>query len=225
MICGSALSETMASMDPDMTRIDPLNVVTNPELVEKLKPVRAMLGFVPNSTLIMARHPKLLDAFQLLAMAALGPGKVPPDLKIMVGHIASRAAGCRYCMAHTAHIAERRTVGAEKIEALWDYERSQLFSPAERAALAFAQAAASVPNAVSDSDFDELKMHYDEDQIVEMLGVVALYGFLNRWNDSLATPLEDAPRDFAEHHLSPAGWSVGKHGRSEDKGPFSGGRE
>jgi uncharacterized peroxidase-related enzyme len=195
-----------------MARIAPLNAAAAPDIAEKLGPVRAMLGFVPNSTLIMARHPKLLEAFQQLAMAALGPGKVPPDLKIMIGHVASRAAGCRYCMAHTAHIAERRSVATEKIEALWDYERSPLFSPGERAALAFAQAAASVPNAVSDSDYDELKKHFDEDQIVEMLGVVALYGFLNRWNDSLATPLEEQPRAFAERHLGAVGWSAGKHG-------------
>jgi alkylhydroperoxidase family enzyme len=122
-------------------------------------------------------------------------------------------------MAHTAHIAERRTVAADKIETLWDYERSPLFSLVERAALAFAQAAASEPNAVSDSDFVEHKKHFDEDQIVETLGVVALYGFLNRWNDSLATPLEDQPREFAERHLSSTGWSVGKHGGSIDMKP------
>lgn len=198
-----------------MSRIAPLDSSHDPELLDKLKPVRAMLGFVPNSTLIMARHPKLLDAFQQLAAAALGTGRVSPDLKIMIGHIASRASGCRYCIAHTAHIAERRSVAVDKIEALWEYERSPLFSPAERAALAFAQAAASVPNAVEDSDFAELRKQFDDDQIIEMLGVVALYGFLNRWNDTLATPLEDQPREFAEHHMRASGWSVGKHGQTK----------
>ena len=199
-----------------MKRIPPLDPGSTPEILERLKPVRAMLGFVPNSTLIMARHPKLLDAFQQLAAAALGPGQVPPDLKIMVGHIASRAAGCRYCIAHTAHIAERRGVAADKMEALWDYEQSPLFSPAERAALGFAQAAASVPNAVEDIDFVELRKHFDDDQIVEILGVVALYGFLNRWNDTLGTPLEDQPHEFAERHLTSSGWSLGKHTRSDE---------
>lgn len=196
-----------------MPRIAPLDPTQHPGLVESLKTVEAMLGFVPNSTLIMARHPKLLEAFQLLAAAALGPGRVAADLKIMVGHIASRAAGCRYCIAHTAHIAERRHVPAAKIEAIWNFERDAQFSAAERAALGFAQAAAAVPNAVSDSDFVELKRHFDEDQIAEMLGVISLYGFLNRWNDSLATPLEAQPRAFAETHLAAQGWTVGKHGK------------
>lgn len=195
-----------------MARIDPLDLETTPGLREKLKTVEAMLGFVPNSTLIMARHPALLAAFQQLAAAALGPGRVDAGLKILVGHVASRAAGCRYCIAHTAHIAERRHVPAEKIEAVWDFERSALFAPAERAALAFAQAAAAVPNAVEDGDYAELKKHFDQEQIVELLGVVALYGFLNRWNDSLGTPLESQPREFAEQHLAASGWAAGKHG-------------
>jgi uncharacterized peroxidase-related enzyme len=196
-----------------MSRIEPLDPDSVPGLREKLKVVESMLGFVPNSTLIMARRPELLAAFQQLAAAALGPGRVDPGLKILVGHVASRAAGCRYCIAHTAHIAERRHVTAEKIEAVWDFERSALFSAAERAALAYAQAAAAVPNAVEDNDYVQLKNHFDEEQIVELLGVIALYGFLNRWNDSLGTPLEAQPRAFAEQHLAARGWSIGKHGR------------
>jgi uncharacterized peroxidase-related enzyme len=196
-----------------MSRIEPLDPDSVPGLREKLKVVESMLGFVPNSTLIMARRPELLAAFQQLAAAALGPGRVDPGLKILVGHVASRAAGCRYCIAHTAHIAERRHVTAEKIEAVWDFERSALFSAAERAALAYAQAAAAVPNAVEDNDYAQLKNHFDEEQIVELLGVIALYGFLNRWNDSLGTPLEAQPRAFAEQHLAARGWSIGKHGR------------
>ena len=195
-----------------MSRIQPLDADSVPGLREKLKVVESMLGFVPNSTLIMARRPELLAAFQQLAAATLGPGRVDAGLKVLVGHVASRAAGCRYCIAHTGHIAERRNVSAAKIEAVWDFERSALFTPAERAALAFAQAAGAVPNAVEDSDFAALRKHFDEEQIVELLGVVALYGFLNRWNDSLGTTLESQPRDFAERHLAPSGWSAGKHG-------------
>jgi hypothetical protein len=38
-----------------------------------------------------------------------------------------------------------------------------------------------------------------------------LLGFLNRWNDTLATPLETGPRNFAECHLAATGWEIGKH--------------
>jgi hypothetical protein len=59
--------------------------------------------------------------------------------------------------------------------------------------------------------FDELRHHWDEGQIVEIIGIIAMFGFLNRWNDTFATPLEDEPLEFGEEHLADKGWSAGKH--------------
>lgn len=196
-----------------MERITPLTKDAVPELAEGFSKIEAILGFVPNSNLIMARHPQLLRAFQQLAVAALAPGKITQELKILIGHMASRAAGCAYCMAHTGHIAEKNGVDPRKLEALWSYETSPLFSDAERAALALARGAAVTPNAVTDADFADLKAHYSEDEIVEMIGVIALYGFLNRWNDTLATELERLPLRFGQDQLAHKGWRAGKHAR------------
>jgi alkylhydroperoxidase family enzyme len=77
--------------------------------------------------------------------------------------------------------------------------------------LDFAIAASSVPNAVSDATFAELHKHWTEEQIVEIVGVISLFGFLNRWNDTMATPLEDEPIAVAEKYLARGGWNVGKH--------------
>jgi uncharacterized peroxidase-related enzyme len=195
-----------------MHRITPLTKDAVPELAEGFARIEAILGFIPNSNLIMARHPALLRSFQQLAVAALAPGKVPQDLKIMIAHMTSRAAGCSYCIAHTGHIAEKNGVTDAKLTAIWDYEKSDLFSQAERSALTLARGAAMVPNAVTDADSSELKKHFSEDQIVEMIGVIALYGFLNRWNDTLATELERDPLQFGKAHLGSTGWDVGKHG-------------
>jgi alkylhydroperoxidase family enzyme len=88
-----------------------------------------------------------------------------------------------------------------------------LFTEDERAALRFAQSAAAVPNAVSDEDFVEMGRYFTEEQIVEILGVIAFYGFLNRWNDTLATELESKPLSFGRKHLAAGGWSPGRHAR------------
>lgn len=196
-----------------MERVAPVDPNSVPELAEGFARMAAILGFVPNSNLLMARHPALLKAFQQLAVAALAPVKVPVGLKFMVGHMASRAAGCGYCIAHTGHVLEKNGVDAAKMDAIWSYETSELFTPAERAALTLARGAAMVPNAVTDADFVELKKHFDDDQAVELTGVIALYGFLNRWNDTLATELERDPLTFASTHLKQSGWDAGKHAR------------
>ena len=167
----------------------------------------AVMGFEPNSLKIMAHNPQILNGFLALSAAILGPeAKLDAGLRQMIAHIASAAAGCSYCQAHTAHGAAHRGVSEEKIEALWSYETSALFSDAERAALALAQAAASVPNRAEQAHFDALDGHFSSAEQSEIVAVISLFGFLNRWNDTLATPLEDSPLAFAEAHLAPKGW-------------------
>jgi alkylhydroperoxidase family enzyme len=133
----------------------------------------------------------------------------------LVAHFASRAAGCQYCEAHSLIAAEIHGISRRKLEAIWDYQDSELYSEAERVALDFALAAGSVPNAVDRELVARLKQHWSEDQIVQILGAVCLYGFLNRWNDSMATDLEDAPRRMGQQVLSKGGWTGGKHVESD----------
>ncbi len=194
-----------------MARISPASDAELAAVDDLIGPVREMAGFVPNSYLTLARRPEILRSFAVLAGSIMGPGQVPAELKSLVSFVASTAAGCRFCQAHTSHTAHRMKVSPEKIAAAFEYESSPLFSPAERAALALAADAGSVPNAVTDGHFDALREHFSEPEILELVAVISLFGFLNRWNDTLATQLEDAPLDFASKHLEPLGWSAGKH--------------
>ena len=82
-----------------------------------------------------------------------------------------------------------------KLAAVIDYKTSPLFSEAERVALDFAIAAASQPNAVTEAHFANMRKHWSEGQIVEIAGLVAVNGFLNRWNDTMAPRLEREPLD------------------------------
>ena len=64
---------------------------------------------------------------------------------------------------------------------------------------------------MTDADFVELKKHYSEAQIVDIVAVIALFGFLNRFNDTMATELESSPIEAGKRYLTERGWSVGKH--------------
>jgi uncharacterized peroxidase-related enzyme len=195
-------------------RLAPQPVNANPDLKDVFDAAKKRMGFVPNSQLIMQRKPKLLKAFAALSAAVNDPeGEVLNSFKRLIGHVASRSAGCQYCMAHTAEGAHKQGIDDQKLDAVWNYQTSPLFTPAERAALDVAVAAGSVPNAVTDEMFLELKKHWSEEQIVEIVGVIAIFGFLNRWNDTFATPLENDPAHFGEEHLAQHGWTIGKHAR------------
>lgn len=116
-------------------------------------------------------------------------------------------------MAHTAGASLRLGVDEKKLEAVWEYRTSPLYTEAERVALDFALAAAAQPNAVTDELFARMKQHWSETQIVEIVGVIALFGWLNRFNDTMATPLEEEPIEVGEKFLAPHGWNVGRHKR------------
>ena len=89
------------------------------------------------------------------------------------------------------------------------FEPSDNIKPA--AAIAIAFAAGRVPNETSKNHFDDLREHFEERQIVQIVAVISLFGFLNRWNDTMATQLESEPTEFAESVLSDGGWALGKH--------------
>ena len=86
---------------------------------------------------------------------------------------------------------------------------------AERAALDLAVAASSIPNAVDEEISENVRKYWDEGEIVEIMGVIALFGYLNRWNDSMATTIESGAIHSGEKYLAEEGqWNGGKHKRN-----------
>ena len=194
-----------------MANIDPLEREDLPELEPIFVLVESLMGFVPRSMFTMARVPGLLPAFASMGAAVQGNPGLDPVLVQLVAHMASRAAGCQYCQAHTAEQAVRRGLDAELIENVWLFETDDRFDGRLKSALRLARDAAQVPNAVGPAHFDALGEHFDEDQVAGLVAVISFFGFLNRWNDTMATTLEDEPTTFASTHLEAAGWQPGKH--------------
>ena len=197
-----------------MAHIAPLPPDAVPEFRERFEHYAKTRGFIPNSILTMARRPGIARAFMDLNRAVLYEGTVPEELKMLVSLVTSQAAGCRYCQAHMANLSSIYQASDQKIAAVWEFETSPLFSAAERAALRLAYHAALNPNEASQADFTALDQHFDAGQIVEIVGTIALFGYLNRWNDTMATSLEARPSTVASRALGGVGWEAGKHGNS-----------
>lgn len=195
-----------------MPLVDPLTEDIDPEVRELSEFFGETLGFTPNSVLTMQRRPAIARAFIQLNRAVMeNHGRVSSELKRLIGYVVSRNAGCLYCQAHTIRAAERYGGQEERLKAVWEFEESDLFNEAEKAVLAFALAASTVPNSVDAAIGKRLRKYWDDGEIVEILGVVSLFGYLNRWNDSMATPLEEDAAQSGEKYLKDAGWSRGKH--------------
>jgi uncharacterized peroxidase-related enzyme len=199
-----------------MALVTPLSAAHDLETKELAEFFNETLGFCPNSVLTMQRRPAISKAFINLNKAVMAnEGRVTSALKRMIAWVSSNATGCRYCQAHAIRAAERYGAAQEQLDNIWEYKTHAAFSEAERAALDFSLAASMVPNAVDAKIKETLYTYWDEGEIVEMLGVISLFGYLNRWNDSMGTSLEEDAIDSGNKFLRKNGFEVGKHNGSE----------
>ena len=191
--------------------IKPLDA-NQPDLAPFVERARDRMGFVPNSMLTMANKPEFMKSVLPMLFYMTSPEfSISAELREMIAFMVSYGSGCRYCQAHSAHGAERYGVPEEKIADLWRYKESNVYADEEKAALSFAFAAGQQPSAVEQSHYDELARHFNNEQVVDITAVCAIYGFLNRWNDTVATQLEDDPRSYTANILKESDWEVGKH--------------
>jgi uncharacterized peroxidase-related enzyme len=195
-----------------MPLVQPLDPNHDPQTRELAEFFNETLGFCPNSVLTMQHRPAISKAFINLNKAVMAnEGRVTSALKRMIAWVSSNATGCRYCQAHAIRAAERYGAEQEQLDNIWEYRTHAAFSDAERAALDFSLAASQVPNVVDEKIKDKLYRHWNEGEIVEMLGVISLFEYLNRWNDSMGTTIEDGAVESGELYLGKYGWEKGKH--------------
>ena len=195
-----------------MPLVKPLSPESNPDVNKLAEFFNETLGFCPNSVLTMQIRPEIARSFINLNMAVMtNHGRVTSALKRIIAWVSSNAAGCNYCQAHAIRAAERYGAEQEQLDNIWEYRTHKSFNEAERAALDFSLAASQLPNAVDEELQQRLHRYWDDGEIVEILAVVSLFGYLNRWNDSMATSIENGATKSAEKYLAKSGWNKGKH--------------
>ncbi len=194
-----------------MPLVHPISEIQDESTKQLVTFFNETLGFCPNSVLTMSKKPLMADAFINLNKAVMdNAGSISSEFKRIIAYISSNTAGCRYCQAHTIRAAQRYGGSDKRLLQAWDFENSKLFSMKEKIALRFAIAASTSP--VNTRLFErELKENWSEEDILEMVSVIALFGFLNRWNDVMGTTLEEEAKQSAEQYLNQAGWEIGKH--------------
>ena len=189
--------------------VKPLNS-EDKELKKLIKFYDETLGFCPNSIKTMFIRPQIAYAFINLNKAVMeNKGELSSKIKRLIGYLASTVSGCRYCQAHTIRAAERYGSDDKQLNEIWGFRESSAFTEKEKIAFEFTIASSSIPNQVNDKISSELRDHWDDGEIVEMLGVISLFGFLNRWNDSMGTPIEEGALESGNKFIK--NWKPNKH--------------
>ena len=189
--------------------VKPLNS-EDKELKKLIKFYDETLGFCPNSIKTMFIRPQIAYAFINLNKAVMeNKGELSSKIKRLIGYLASTVSGCKYCQAHTIRAAERYGSNNKQLTEIWDFRESSAFTEKEKIAFEFTIAASSIPNQVDDEISSKLREYWDDGEIVEMLGVISLFGFLNRWNDSMGTPIEEGALESGNKFIK--NWNPKKH--------------
>jgi alkylhydroperoxidase family enzyme len=176
--------------------------------------------YVDRQKLEFSNWPEFTEAYFKLAELAFSGGALPRQIKHEVFTVSSQASGCLHCQAHGSYGLHRLGVPLERIQALWEFETSSLFSEEECAVLRFARDSGVVPNAVGPEHYEELRQHLNDRQVTELLAVISIGAFFNRYNDTLAAVTDNEAASWALENLTPVGWSLGKHrGAKEEQRP------
>ena len=192
--------------------VKPLDRNANKEAEDMASFYEETLGFTPNSLFTMMHRPRIARAFLEMNQSVMeNKGRVTSALKRLIAYLSSMTTGCRYCEAHDIRAAERYGSEEDKMNNIWEYKTYPAFTDAERAAFDFTIAASNVPNCVDDEIAENMRKYWDEGEIVEIAGVVALFGYLNRWNDSMGTQLEQPAVESGEKYLAKKGWEHERH--------------
>ena len=194
-------------LEPNTIAIDDLHSTYGP----MLHMVNELIGVIPDCDTYLEIWPPGFRTYNLCVPNFLN---LPASLvrrdgvKAHMGlamYIASRAAGCPYCSAHTCSFALRRGAGRDAIDGS---NRSEV----ERAVVALAEAMSNVPDEWDPAVVGELGRFLSADDIEWVAMSVGMMGFLNKFMDAIAVPLElEAINDVAEL-IEPTGWEVGQSG-------------
>ncbi len=134
-------------------------------------------------------YPESLKALRELSRAARGglPGEISPLVELR----ASQINGCSVCVEMHARELKQEGAGDDRVFAVAAWRDAPYFTPAERAALALAEAATRLsdrPNPVPDEVWEEAARHFDERQLAALTLEIAVINAWNRLNVTTAQP-------------------------------------
>ncbi len=143
-------------------------------------------GNVPNMFRTVAHRPEILQTMIAHMEAVLTTGTLPTSLKELVVVRTSQMNACEYCLSSHSLLAKKLGYSEAQIAALPHFETSDSFTPAEKAALRLAERLTRNERPLDDAELTELKRHYSEGEIVELMAASGLFNYFNRFNNLLA---------------------------------------
>jgi len=159
--------------------------------------VTGLLGRVPNFYRTISHAPwyaMLLLPFNASVQRQWAGSRMTGRIKEMVVIKTSHVNGCQYCYAHNTALGKAAGITDDEVVEISseDFHQSQTLSPGEKLAVRWAEAVTLNKAAADDELYGQMKDVFSDAEIVELTMVSAMFNMINRLNDSLRVPVEDA---------------------------------
>ena len=167
-----------------ISRLDRSQVT--PEVAALYDQAFAQRGNVPNMFRVMAHRPEIFKTMMAHFAAVLNTGTLPVKLKELIIVRTSQVNDTPYCLASHTVLARNLGWSEQQLSNLSDWAARPDFTAAEKAALWLAETVTLDPHQVTDELYAEVRSHYSEGEIVELLAAIGLFNYFNRFNNALA---------------------------------------
>lgn len=148
-------------------------------------------GQVLKPALIWARVPGLFVAIAILyGVLDRKSSPIDPVLRSLITVRVSQINGCRFCIDINSAVLAKRTGSMNKVEALEQWQKSELFDNKERLVLEYAEAVTYTDRRVDDDLAQRLYEYFNEDEIVELTGLIAFQNLSSKFNNALDLPAQ-----------------------------------
>ncbi len=158
---------------PNISYVDPATI-DDPELAAIMERARTGATPRPESQAIRLHNPAVMKAFNHAWDVFFRQGVTPHAIKELCRLYISKSVECEYCGGQRSVVAQQQGASELQVDELLDFERSERFDPAQRAALEWAQAIAWDPALAADDLWERLHEHFTEPQLVELGHFIAL---------------------------------------------------
>ena len=178
--------ETSTEREPRVARVDPSDA--DPLVQDSFDAFIKARGKVPNLFRVAAQRPLIERTWAAHLDAVMGKGEVEQQLKELLAVRVSQLNRCEYCLASHSMLAKRYGAQAAQIEALGRGDAST-FAPAWQAAFDVASEMTTSGGQVDDATYERLAAGWSSEQIVEIVAVIGLFNYFNRFANALDIPI------------------------------------
>jgi len=140
-------------------------------------------GTVPEWVKVMAHRPEILKEFVELFKAIMGKGTIEPLLKWKIAYVVSQTLKCPFCLDVSEKMLKK--FGAED-EVIQKIKTGEISSPEEKEILELVKDVTLDGHLDQPEIFERLRKKFTPAQIIEIISVMGLFNYINRFNNTLA---------------------------------------